>query len=79
MIEQNYNGGDLKGDPTSGVPITGLTVSDITGTNSVASSGYNIVIVCGSSGCSNWTWSNVSVTGGKKYGSCAAVPSPASC
>ncbi|KAF7555760.1 hypothetical protein G7Z17_g1921 [Cylindrodendrum hubeiense] len=79
IIEQNYNGGDLKGDPTSGVPITGLTISDITGTGGVSSSGYNIVIVCGTSGCSNWTWSKVAVTGGKKYGSCKAIPSPATC
>ncbi|KAK7432010.1 hypothetical protein QQZ08_001300 [Neonectria magnoliae] len=79
IIEQNYNGGDLKGDPTSGVPITGLTISDITGTNGVLASGFNIVVVCGDTGCSNWTWSNVSVTGGKKYPTCKAVPSPASC
>ncbi|KAK7423649.1 hypothetical protein QQX98_000839 [Neonectria punicea] len=79
IIEQNYNGGDLKGDPTSGVPITDLTISDITGTNGVSASGYNIVIVCGATGCSNWTWSKVSVTGGKTYASCKAVPSPASC
>ncbi|KAF5007576.1 hypothetical protein FDECE_6107 [Fusarium decemcellulare] len=79
IIEQNYDGGDLKGDPTSGVPITDLTISDITGTNGVSSKGYNIVVVCGATGCSRWTWSKVSVTGGQKYGGCKAVPSPASC
>ncbi|GLI73342.1 hypothetical protein PoHVEF18_001559 [Penicillium ochrochloron] len=79
LIEQNYNGGDLKGSPTSGVPITGLTISGISGTGAVASSGYDIAIVCGSGACSNWTWSNVKVTGGKTYGSCQNVPSPASC
>lgn len=80
IIEQNYNGGDLNGGtPTSDVPITGLTISNIIGTGSVASSGYNIVIACGSTGCSNWTWSKVAVTGGKKYGSCSGVPSVASC
>lgn len=25
LIEQNYNGGDLKGTATSGIPITDLT------------------------------------------------------
>ncbi|KAH6976291.1 polygalacturonase [Ilyonectria sp. MPI-CAGE-AT-0026] len=79
IIEQNYSGGDLKGDATSGVPITGLTISNIIGTGSVASSGYNIVLVCGTTGCSNWTWSKVAVTGGKTYGSCKAYPSVASC
>ncbi|KAJ5432699.1 endopolygalacturonase [Penicillium daleae] len=79
LIEQNYNGGDLKGSPTSGVPITDLTISNISGSGAVASSGYDIAIVCGSGACSSWTWSNVKVTGGKTYGSCQNVPSPASC
>ncbi|KAI0533715.1 putative extracellular polygalacturonase [Xylaria digitata] len=79
LIEQNYDGGDLHGDPTSGVPITDLTISSITGSGGVQSSGYNVAIVCGSGACSNWTWSGVSVSGGKGYGSCKNVPSVASC
>ncbi|KAJ5707460.1 hypothetical protein N7488_007261 [Penicillium malachiteum] len=79
LIEQNYDGGDLKGDPTSGVPITDLTIKSISGSGAVSSSGYNVAIVCGSSGCSDWTWSSVSVSGGKTYGSCENVPSVASC
>lgn len=79
LIEQNYDGGDLHGDPTTGVPITGLTVKNIAGTGAVSSSGYNAAIVCGSGACSNWTWSSVKVTGGKTYGSCQNVPSVASC
>ncbi|KAI0908750.1 putative extracellular polygalacturonase [Ustulina deusta] len=79
LIEQNYDGGDLHGDPTSGVPITDLTVSSIKGSGSVDSDGYNVVIVCGSGACSGWTWSSVSVSGGDAYGSCKNVPSVASC
>ncbi|KAL5357293.1 glycoside hydrolase [Aspergillus floccosus] len=79
LIEQNYNGGDLKGSPTSGIPITDLTVENISGANAVSSSGYNIAIVCGSGACSDWTWKSVDVTGGKDYGSCQNVPSVASC
>ncbi|KAI0417780.1 putative extracellular polygalacturonase [Xylaria grammica] len=79
LIEQNYDGGDLHGDPTSGVPITDLTISSITGSSGVTSSGYNVVIVCGDGACSNWTWSGVSVSGGKSYGECQNVPSVASC
>ncbi|KAJ5388776.1 hypothetical protein N7509_011317 [Penicillium cosmopolitanum] len=79
LIEQNYDGGDLKGDPTSGIPITDLTIKNIVGTGAVSSSGYNVAIVCGSGACSNWTWSSVKVTGGKTYGSCENVPSVASC
>ncbi|GES64877.1 extracellular polygalacturonase [Aspergillus terreus] len=79
LIEQNYDGGDLKGSPTSGIPITDLTVENISGASAVSPSGYNIAIVCGSGACSNWTWESVDVTGGKDYGSCQNVPSVASC
>ncbi|EPS29213.1 Endopolygalacturonase [Penicillium oxalicum] len=79
LIEQNYNGGDLHGDATSGIPITGLTVKNVSGVGAVSSSGYDVVVTCGSSGCSNWTWSNVQVTGGKTYGSCTNVPSVTKC
>lgn len=75
LIEQNYDRGDLRGDPTSGVPITGLTIKDISGKGAVDSNATNIAIVCGSSGCSNWTWSNVTVNGGQNHGSCKNVPS----
>lgn len=74
LIEQNYDGGDLHGDPTTGVPITGLTIKNIVGTGAVASSGYDVVVVCGSTSCKSWTWSSVAVTGGKKYASCQNVP-----
>ncbi|KAI8626013.1 glycoside hydrolase family 28 protein [Xylariaceae sp. FL1651] len=79
LIEQNYSGGDLHGSPTSGIPITDLTVENITGSGAVSSSAYNIAIVCGSGACSGWNWSNVKVTGGKDYGSCQNVPSVATC
>ncbi|KAI9666136.1 MAG: hypothetical protein M1821_004071 [Bathelium mastoideum] len=77
LIEQNYDGGDLKGSPTSGIPITDLTLKSVEGT--VASGGTNIEIVCGSGACSSWTWSSVSVTGGKTSTNCENVPSGASC
>ncbi|KUI65491.1 hypothetical protein VM1G_00119 [Cytospora mali] len=79
LIEQNYKGGDLKGDPTSGIPITNLIMKNIDGSGAVSSSGYDVAIVCGSGACSSWTWSDVTVTGGKSYGSCENVPSVASC
>ncbi|KAH6622357.1 putative endopolygalacturonase [Boeremia exigua] len=74
LIEQNYDGGDLSKThgPGSGVPITGLTLESITGTNSVATSGTNVAIECAN--CSGWTWNTVSVTGGKKF-SCVGAPS----
>jgi polygalacturonase len=80
LIEQNYDGGDLDGGtPSSGIPITDLTIENVSGSGAVSSSGYNIVIACGSGACSDWTWSNVVVTGGKTYGDCSNVPSGISC
>ncbi|TVY68693.1 putative endopolygalacturonase [Lachnellula suecica] len=80
LIEQNYDGGDLDGGTaSSGVPITDLTIKNIVGTGAVSSSGYDVVITCGSGACTSWTWSSVAVTGGKKYASCTNVPSVAAC
>lgn len=77
VIEQDYLNGGPTGKPTTGVPITGVTLQGVTGT--VASSGTDIYVLCGKGSCSNWTWSGVSVTGGKKSSSCMNVPSGASC
>jgi len=77
VIEQDYENGSPTGTPTTGVPITGLTVSNVKG--SVSSSATDIYILCGSGACSDWTWSDVSVTGGKTSSKCANIPSGASC
>lgn len=77
VIEQDYQNGSPTGTPTAGVPITGLTVSGVTGT--VSSSATNIYILCASGACSGWTWTGVSITGGKKSTACSNVPSGASC
>ncbi|KAF2623511.1 glycoside hydrolase family 28 protein [Macroventuria anomochaeta] len=80
LIEQNYDGGDLKGTAGTGIPITNLVVENITGTSAVSSSGYDVVVTCGSSSsCTGWTWSNVAITGGKTYSSCTNVPSVTKC
>lgn len=79
IIEQNYDGGDLVGSATSGIPIRNLVIENIAGSGAVESSGYNIVITCGSGACSDWTWSDVTVTGGKTYADCTNVPSGISC
>ncbi|KAI1293892.1 endopolygalacturonase 4 [Xylaria venustula] len=80
LIEQNYDGGDLDGGTaSSGVPITDLTVKNIVGSGAVSSSGYDVVITCGSGSCSGWSWSSVDVTGGKTYSKCTNVPSVTSC
>ncbi|KAL1306205.1 hypothetical protein AAFC00_004303 [Neodothiora populina] len=75
VIEQDYENGSPTGIPTSGVPVTDLTLSGVTG--SVASDATEVYILCAS--CSSWTWSGVSVTGGKKSSKCKGIPSGAAC
>ncbi|TVY31161.1 Polygalacturonase, partial [Lachnellula hyalina] len=77
VIEQDYENGSPTGTATTGVPITGLTVSDVTGT--VTSAGTNVYILCGSGSCSDWTWTGNDVTGGATSTACSNVPSGASC
>jgi len=77
VIEQDYENGSPTGTPTAGVPITGLTLKKVTGT--VASSATDIYVLCASGACSGWSWSGVSVTGGKKSTKCSNVPSSAAC
>jgi galacturan 1,4-alpha-galacturonidase len=77
VIEQDYENGSPTGKPTTGVPITDLTVKNVKGT--VASKGTDVYILCGKGSCSNWTWSGNSITGGKKSSSCSNIPSGASC
>lgn len=77
VIEQDYENGSPTGTPTDGVPITDLTVSDVTG--SVSSSGTNVYILCASGACSDWTWSGNTLSGGSSSSDCENVPSAASC
>jgi Glycosyl hydrolases family 28. len=77
VFEQDYENGSPTGTPSSGVPIIDLTVDSIIG--SVESDATPVYILCGSSGCSDWTWSDVSITGGSDSTECENVPSGASC
>lgn len=52
VVEQDYENGDPTGTPTDGVPITDLTIEDITG--SVSSGADQVYILCAA--CSDWTW-----------------------
>jgi len=75
VIEQDYENGSPTGVPTGGVPITDLTIENVSGT--VESGATNILILCAA--CTDWTWSDVSVTGGKKSTACEDIPSGATC
>ncbi|KAI1381483.1 glycoside hydrolase family 28 protein [Hypoxylon crocopeplum] len=77
VIEQDYENGSPTGTPTTGVPITDLTLKKVTG--SVSKSATDVYILCGKGSCTNWTWSGVSVTGGIKSSKCSNIPTGASC
>lgn len=61
-VQQDYLNGGPTGVPTNGVNITGLVFEDITGT--VESGAYDYYILCGSGSCSDFTFTNVAITGG---------------
>ncbi|KAI0910291.1 glycoside hydrolase [Ustulina deusta] len=71
IVSQSYNGDD--GEPTNGVTVTGFVLQNVTGT--VGSDALDVYIECGVGSCSDWSWSGVNVTGGKKSTSCLNVPS----
>ncbi|KAJ4422619.1 hypothetical protein N0V82_002738 [Gnomoniopsis sp. IMI 355080] len=61
-VQQDYLNGGPTGIPTNGVNITGLVFEDIKGT--VESDAYDYYILCGDGSCSNFTFTNVDITGG---------------
>ncbi|KAI0006985.1 glycoside hydrolase [Xylariaceae sp. FL0662B] len=75
IVMQSYNGVD--GEPTNGVSITNFSLQNVTGT--VEGDAVNIYVECGEGSCSDWTWSDVSVTGGKNDSDCMNVPEGISC
>ncbi|KAK0108479.1 Polygalacturonase [Cadophora gregata] len=77
VIQQDYKNGSPTGTPTTGVPITNLVVSGISG--SVASGATRVYILCGKGSCSSWKWSGITFTGGKTSTKCTNIPSGASC
>ncbi|PQE06182.1 polygalacturonase 5 protein [Rutstroemia sp. NJR-2017a BBW] len=70
VVNQAYDG--TSGSPTNGVTINKFILENVTGT--VESTATNILVECGSGSCTNWTWTGVSVTGGKTSSSCVNVP-----
>lgn len=75
IVMQSYNGVD--GEPTNGVSVTNFVLQNVTGT--VESDAVNVYVECGTGSCSDWTWTDVHVTGGKKSTACQNVPEGISC
>ncbi|EMC96022.1 glycoside hydrolase family 28 protein [Baudoinia panamericana UAMH 10762] len=71
-IQQDYLNGGPTGIPTNGVTITGVRMSNVIGT--AQSTAKNYYILCGQGSCSDFTFENVHVVGGKGS-SCNFEPS----
>ncbi|KAH7386549.1 glycoside hydrolase [Cadophora sp. MPI-SDFR-AT-0126] len=75
IVDQSYGG--TKHQPTNGVTINNFQLKNVTGT--VDSGATQILVECGVGSCTNWVWSGVKVTGGKKSTACLNLPSGISC
>ncbi|XP_018564895.1 polygalacturonase-like [Anoplophora glabripennis] len=71
IIEGDYLNGGPTGTPTDGVPITDLTLKDISGT--VLSSGTNVYVLV--EAASDWHCSGIDVRGGENVKECQGIPS----
>ncbi|KAG6095969.1 hypothetical protein E4U30_001853 [Claviceps sp. LM220 group G6] len=73
VVQQDYKNGRPTGNPTTGVPITNLTVNKVTG--SVKPGGTNVHILCGStSSCNEWKWTDNKIVDGTQNKVNSAVP-----
>ncbi|ORY61718.1 endopolygalacturonase [Pseudomassariella vexata] len=71
-VDQAYDGDDA----TDGITISGFTLDGVTGTTD-SDADYAIYVNCGSDSCTDWTWTDVSVTGADN--SCSNQPSGITC
>lgn len=62
-VQQDYENGSPTGTPGSDCTISGVTFEDISGTTS-GSDAYNYYVLCGTGSCTDFTWTNIDVTGG---------------
>ncbi|KAK5120236.1 hypothetical protein LTR85_006442 [Meristemomyces frigidus] len=70
-IQQDYLNGGPTGNPTNGVIITGVTMTNITGTAEAEAQDY--YILCGEGSCSDFTFNDISIMGGTNS-SCNVQP-----
>ncbi|KAJ8940646.1 hypothetical protein NQ318_012729 [Aromia moschata] len=77
-VQEDYENGSSSGTPKGNIPITGLTIKGITATMT-GSHSVPVYILCGTGGCSSWSWSSISISGNEKSSSCNYTPSGYSC
>lgn len=78
-VQEDYENGSSTGTAKGNIPITNLKLSSITGSMTGDSSSMAVYILCGSGGCSSWTWSSISITNSVKSNSCNYEPSGFTC
>ncbi|CAG9766620.1 unnamed protein product [Ceutorhynchus assimilis] len=62
-VQEDYEKGHSSGTPKGNIPISRLTMNSITGSMTGAK-GMSVYVLCGSGGCSTWSWSGVSIKNG---------------
>ncbi|TLS28631.1 hypothetical protein PpBr36_00615 [Pyricularia pennisetigena] len=77
VINQAFESRDPAATPPNGVTIFNLAMRNVTGT--VGGGAADVSIRCGLGDCHDWTWEDVSVTGGGKAGDCVNLPKGVSC
>ncbi|ERL93975.1 hypothetical protein D910_11260 [Dendroctonus ponderosae] len=78
-VQEDYADGSSTGTALGNIPITNLVLDAISGSMSGGSSSIAVYILCGTDGCSDWTWSDISITDAKKDSSCNFTPTGYSC
>ncbi|ROW02456.1 hypothetical protein VMCG_06124 [Cytospora schulzeri] len=63
-VQQDYLNGGPTGEPTNGVTIANITFEDVTGT--VEDDAYSYYILCGDGSCSEFTFTDVAISGGQE-------------
>ncbi|KAF3763858.1 family 28 glycoside hydrolase [Cryphonectria parasitica EP155] len=63
-VQQDYLNGGPTGIPTNGVNVTNIVFDDVTGT--VLSDAYDYYILCAEGSCSDFTFTNVDISGGNE-------------
>jgi polygalacturonase len=74
VIQQDYENDGPTGQPGPDIHIGSLILNGITG--SVESKAKRVYVLCALSGCSDWKWSGISLSGGTV--SCSGAPAGAS-
>lgn len=63
-VQQDYLNGGPTGEPTNGVTIANITFESVSGT--VEDDAYSYYILCGDGSCSDFTFTDVAITGGQE-------------